>query len=309
MHFRANAKAFLITWSQVQNTSTAALRDWLKTNIDPDEYICCTEHHEDGGLHHHALVYWERRIDKRISNQWDYKGIHPNIEPKKTRNAISNAFYYCTKDGDFDTSDLWFGGPDTNETTSDSKPKLADGLTTSSSLLEFLQWGIDNDIPSGFITAAWNASRGTAVTITDDSDIGGTIDNFILSNMRFDDTTTKALVIEGDTGCGKTTWALRNAPRPALFVSHIDDLKQFRRDYHRSLIFDDMHFAGDPDTNKGAWPRTSQIHLVDFFCPRSINVKHSVAMIPAGIHKIFTCNSYPFTVDDAISRRVNHIKV
>ena len=57
-------------------------------------------------------------------------------------------------------------------------------------------------------------------------------------------------------------WARIWMPKPALFVTHIDQLKHLRADYHKSIIFDDMHFNGD-ENGKGAWPRTSQIAIVD----------------------------------------------
>lgn len=106
----------------------------------------------------------------------------------------------------------------------------------------------------------------------------------------------QCLVLRGPTGCGKTTWAKRNMPIPILFVSHIDTLKKFRTGFHKSIIFDDIDVKH--------YPRTGQIHLVDFENPRDIHCRHSTAHIPAGIYKCFTCNEWPLIEDEAINRRI-----
>lgn len=58
------------------------------------------------------------------------------------------------------------------------------------------------------------------------------------------------------------------------------------------------------------WPRTSQIHLLDFDNPRAIHLRHVVATIPSGIVKIFTSNSDIVDLEDpAIRRRIYKITV
>lgn len=58
------------------------------------------------------------------------------------------------------------------------------------------------------------------------------------------------------------------------------------------------------------WPRTSQIHLLDFDNPRAIHLRHVVATIPAGIPKIFTSNNDIVDLSDpAIRRRIYKITV
>lgn len=116
----------------------------------------------------------------------------------------------------------------------------------------------------------------------------------------------KSTIVIGPPGCGKTTWALRVCPKPALLVGHKDDLKQFDRNRHKSIIFDDCNFEH--------WPPTAQIHIVDQDLPRSIDVKHGKVTIPKNTVKIFTANRYPFLNDDsyeakAIKRRTKLIEV
>jgi len=301
---RVTGHGFFLTWSRVEGGSVADLELFIAAIVKPTRYIVAEEQHADGGLHYHAYFEFENRIDRRVHRQWDYHGQHPNIQQKTKADARENAFYYCTKDGWFRCSGEWEDGyvsvcpADTN-----LRARLADGLEASSSLLQYMQWGLDNDIPPGAISATWNASKSNADTLTDDTEIVGEIISPELQLRTYETTTRRSIVVVGRSGIGKTTWVRKHAPKPALMVSHIDDLKQFRPGYHVSLIFDDMHFNGD-ESGKGAWPRTSQIHLVDRDLGRSINVKHSVVHIPRGVHKFFTGNTYMFRIDEAIARRV-----
>lgn len=133
-------------------------------------------------------------------------------------------------------------------------------------------------------------------TITDQQEKNETMVK-CLKEFNWDDSHRKSLIIQGPPGCGKTNWAKIHALKPALFVSHLDRLKDFKVGVHRSIIFDDLDFHH--------LPRTSQIHLVDRENPRDIHIRYCVAHIPAGVQKIFTCNHEPFTRDDAIRRRVD----
>lgn len=122
-----------------------------------------------------------------------------------------------------------------------------------------------------------------------------------LKEFNWDDQNSKSLVLLGDPGTGKTNWAKKNALKPALFVSHLDRLKDFVPDVHKSIIFDDLDFKH--------LPRTSQIHLVDRENPRDIHIRYRTAFIPQGIQKIFTANHDPFVTDDAIKRRCRYYKI
>lgn len=107
-------------------------------------------------------------------------------------------------------------------------------------------------------------------------------------------------VIIGKPNCGKTQFALAHFIRP-LFVSHMDDLLEFKPEVHTGIVFDDMDFRH--------MPRTAQIHLTDYENSRSIHCRYRCCKIPRHTCKIFTCNVYPFDEDEAIGRRVTVTEV
>jgi len=117
--------------------------------------------------------------------------------------------------------------------------------------------------------------------------------------FRYEDFSAKVLVLEGPTGCGKTTWAMLHAPKPALIVTHLDMLKkEFDPNFHKSVIFDDMSFSHQP--------REQQLHILEQRYCANIHIRYSYVSLPAGFPKIFTCNIYPFINDPAIERRIHH---
>lgn len=107
-------------------------------------------------------------------------------------------------------------------------------------------------------------------------------------------------VIVGQTGIGKTSWAVKYAPKPAIIVSHIEDLKAYQPNIHKSIIFDDISFRERH--------LQAQIHLVDSDLPRSIHVRWGTVQLPPKVIKIFTCNEFPFEQHPAILRRIKFIK-
>lgn len=115
-------------------------------------------------------------------------------------------------------------------------------------------------------------------------------------NIVFD--WSKTQILWGESGIGKTEFACAVLPG-ALMVSHMDDLKNFDKDYHSGIIFDDVDIKH--------FPRTSQIHLLDQTQDRSIHIRYACAFIPKGTKKIFTTNeeggNCTELTDNAIRRR------
>jgi len=149
-----------------------------------------------------------------------------------------------------------------------------------------------------YAKAIWdNYHTDTIMTLTADMTFEGDIDprfTKIIDNTELHNNLT--LLIVGEAGIGKTTWAKRTIPKPCLFVTHIDDLRKFKVGFHVSILFDDVSVTH--------FPETAQIHLVDWENPRSVHVRYGTARIPAGVRKIFTCNALPVSIHHpAISRR------
>lgn len=110
---------------------------------------------------------------------------------------------------------------------------------------------------------------------------------------------SKTIVLCGPPDSGKTEFALAHF-KNAMVVSHIDALLDYDKDRHDGIVFDDMDFS-----NK---ERSLAINLTDNAIPRQIQCRYRAPTIPAGTKKIFTCNEWPFDVNDkAIKRRIRQM--
>lgn len=140
------------------------------------------------------------------------------------------------------------------------------------------------------------AHEDTSMTIDIDDKVEGDISakfERLSSKLTWNHNLT--LLIIGEAGIGKTTWAKQMMPRPILFVSHMDDLRKFKPNFHKSILFDDVKI--------NHMPETAQIHLVDTENPRSIHVRYGTVRIPARTPKVFTCNTFPVTHELAAIKR------
>lgn len=111
------------------------------------------------------------------------------------------------------------------------------------------------------------------------------------------------IFLHGGSGIGKTQLALAQFKNP-LLVRHLDNLKNFSPKFHDGIVFDDI--------NLKYHGREQCIAITDWDMPSDINVKHSVARIPANTRKIFTSNImfdeyFPEDEASAIKRRFSFI--
>jgi len=285
MSFRIQGNSFFLTYSQC-NLEPQVLLDHLKTLQDVKFIGIGQEHHQDGNLHLHVLINFSKRKNIQTPRYFDLNGFHPSVE--KTRSQKGAKDYY-RKEG---YNVLEFGEEEEEEV--EDIYTLAGQMDRS----DFFNYCRKKKIAFQYANDAWVTSQTTVPTI-DEAPTEGTVNemlNWYVPRIPF-----KATVLVGPTGCGKTVYAKRNATKPILFCSHIDDLKSFNPRKHKSIIFDDMSFKH--------YPVQAQIHLVDLFDDRSINVKHSIARIPKNTERWVTCNEFPFTEHEAIRRRINLINL
>lgn len=284
-NFRVNARYLFITYPQC-----GLARDTIWTFLRAKGVkwaIIGSERHQDGNPHIHAVLDWGRKRDIRNSSFFDLEGHHPNVQPCKNKMASIN---YTKKEGDFEE----FGDPEDSDDTEDLLALAARETEPS-----FYGHCMARKISFPYAKKFWDMAhtdRGAVVKAGSSPP-----PNRICPRLQFHVLPDKpsTLVLVGPTGCGKTSWALKRAIKPALIVTHMDDLRKFDPEFHKTIIFDDMSFTHMPET--------SQIHLVDQDLARSIHCRYGNAHIPPNTWKIFTCNKFPFTKHPAILRRLTII--
>lgn len=278
-----NGKRFFLTYAQCA-VSAHELAAFLIFKADVKYYLVATEKHADGSPHLHACV--EFATVQRHAVDWlDFQGHHPNKQDPRNWNKC---LQYCKKDGDF------IDGPE-GHASKGIPMDASEACAQFEKQEDWMDYCVTKKMSFPFAMWYWSRRYGDNNTLLSDEHVGTMAAT--LESFKFNVDVHRTVVLKGPAGCGKTTWAKRSIPKPCLFVSHIDQLKEFRVGFHVSIIFDDVDISH--------YPRTSQIHVVDFDNPRAIHCRHAIANIPAGIYKIFTSNNDPLSLDDpAIKRRV-----
>lgn len=282
MPFKFQSKYLSLTYPQC-NADFQQLFDHLIQLPNVQSVVLGRELHQDGNPHYHAAIKYRKRPCIRDNRHWDYNNYHPNIQATRNFEDWCN---YCKKDGDFKE----YGIEASEETEIYS---LAKTLNEQ----QFFETCLKTKIPFQYAKHAWDLAHRMDPPVTVQFEPMGTIDprlHYIQPSNR------KSTIIIGPSGIGKTTYAKLKCKKPALFITHLDDLKFLQKDI-QSLIFDDMTFKH--------LPVQTQIHLVDRDENRSIHVRYGTVQIPAGIEKWFTCNEEPFAEHDAISRRIQQINL
>jgi len=295
MTFRLCAKHYAITLSNPFNQPSWNGEEFTKEDllqkyrrIQGVTYVFVSrELHDSGEPHFHALISFNSKRNVRNPRFFDYNGCHPTVESAGP--AWRN---YCKKDGDYCQ---W---PESGETTETSTLREA---AESLDWIDYLEWLDSNDKQFAIGKAMWDAIH-SGVSATIDNDGNGSLCPQ-LEEFSWNFSNRKSLILVGPTGCGKTTWAKRNSPKPCLLVRHADQLKEFDARIHKSIIFDDMDFTH--------CPRQQQIYLVDTFDSAPIHRRYGITVLPADLPRMFTCNpgNYPFAEDPAINRRTHRINI
>jgi len=282
-HHPMDATTFFLTYPQsdlqhdIVYDSLSAIKPVIWARV-------AVEQHEDGHPHVHAIVRFGARVKTRSNMRiFDILERHPNIQvPRRIKDVLE----YVSKDGNFKD----YGPVPTSSNKYDELVQLAKSHNRD----EFDKCALENRISYQWASHIWTRHAESASTVRE---AGSGTECLQLQSLSLPDKTT---IIVGPSGCGKSTWAKRVCAKPALWCTHMDDLKKLSSE-HKSIIFDDMDFEH--------LPRTSQIHLVDQHDTRSIHCRNTTATIPAGTEKIFTANKYPFVQDEAIARRVTTINI
>lgn len=291
-----NSKSFFLTYPRT-DVSKNDLLQFLRTKGTIVEYVIGREAHADGTPHLHAAIKYDKAI-RGTTRMFDFRinadeVRHPNIQSPRRFQACKS---YCKKDGDFIEDK-----EDQDIIILDEEESLSEICKRYNTYLEWLEYCIKEKISFQYAQAFWNDIHLDVVTIRPDDNILGEIRE-PLSSYRWNHDQYPVISIIGPSGIGKTTWARTQAIKPALFISHIDQLKLFKAGYHKTIIFDDMNISH--------WPRESQIHLLDWDNPRAIHLRHIVATIPRGIYKIFTSNNDILNLSDpAINRRIRTVRI
>lgn len=286
--FKFDSTTAFLTYAHLDAT-VDALYEALSAITSLEWARICREQHADGEPHLHAVVKFTRRFQSRRADVFDVLGQHPNIQPVR---SIAKALQYVAKDGQFKD---WGAVP--QHTTKRSWAELVEAARGADEL-EWLRAVHESRMGPHV------AKRLREVSQRNDGDLAE-YDGRPLAPVftTLPDSWTSLLIV-GRPGIGKTGWAMRTTPRPALLVKHIDTLRLWRPGYHKSIVFDDCDFKH--------LPRSTQLMIADYENQVQVHCRYGVAYIEARVPRLFLCNPghEPFAEDAAIQgRRLRVIRI
>jgi len=301
--FRFQAKRVLLTYSQVSELMTKETVFFTLCERYPIALFSIGEEiHEYGGRHIHAVLEFKTKLNSRDVGLFDINDgnevFHPNIKPiARGQVHWQRAVDYSRKEDPEPLSNvverLSYGEIFDQATSSDDFMRLVklhhprDYALSNARLLEMAR----REWPEQTVNTLTSSDNVTWITLPS-----------VL--MNFEPLPMRSIVVIGPAGCGKTSWAKYIAPKPCLFVRHLDSLTMLNST-HQSIIFDDLTFDH--------LPSSTQKFLVDMENLAEIHIRYRVARIPPGVLRIVTANNDPFTQDyvhrPAIDRRCTFIRI
>nr|QJI53681.1 MAG: replication-associated protein [Cressdnaviricota sp.] len=304
---RLQGNRFLLTYPRC-DADPEQLVLFLKELPYFERCIVAREQHEDGGNHLHAAVEFQRRLQRKF-DFFDFDGTHGNYQSCASWGKCVN---YCRKNK---------GGEIIYENCTPEDAALArvGGRTQSDYIAEcetrprerdWYAFALRERIPYAYAEKFWKICHAPRAKTYDDDPGEGSVPNFQLLATVPGPVGTYNIVVCGPSGAGKTTWALRHAPKPCILITHKDELRWFDETYHKSIVFDEIRCTGETDgwNRRGKWPLVEQIKLLTSDTPVSLHVRYGVARIPPKVVKIFTCtDTVLFTEDAQIKRRIHQL--
>lgn len=301
--FRFAAKRVFLTYSDVCPFITKEAIYYAIDERYPIKYYALGEElHQSGGRHVHAVLEFQRKVSSVDTTLFDvpcaHHQHHPNIQSiKKGQAHWDRTLDYATKEDPIPFANV------------EVKPTWSELMDQAQSKIEFLEL-VRKHYPRDYALnlqrleyaaeKTWPEMNPNTIS-TYANDYAITLPQELIT---FVPQPLKSIVVVGPAGCGKTTWAKLVAPKPTLFIRHLDSL-QHLREHHKSIVFDDLDFHH--------LPPPTQKFLVDQENISEIHIRYKVATIPAGIMRIFTANADPFNCisphREAINRRCTFINL
>lgn len=315
---RWNSKKFFVTWSQCPE-SLDDIYNHVVSKRPVARAIGCVELHDanpalidevhpTGELPHvHFVFEFVQKLNTTNERYFDFNGYHPKIETVRKWEAAVN--YFREGDGQYAIDLKYYNC--TEETAADEAEStdlfaIASGLDRQG----WTNYCHHNNVSFMREQFVWKTLHTDTDILTVEEpptlrpearqqcDASERLDNLVFELPD----RPQSVVLLGPSGIGKTVWAKTIAPKPAYEVGHMDDLRDFKAGYHKSIIFDEIRFSH--------LPLTTQIAVVDVDDARSIHTRYKPARIPAGVQKFFTCTeTWPFEKNFQIERRCIWINV
>jgi len=296
--YRLNAQQLFLTFPKPPNDlKKEDIISYFDATYPCEWIIVGRELHKDGTPHFHIACRLLKKMDTTNPREFDW--IFEKHGDYQAMRSKSKSIGYCCKDGDFIAEGI------------DIRPYLKENAFEKALIAATIQEGLQILRKANAGDYMKNLQKYEYALGKHHPKPPATC-SFPIANFihPFQDL-TKALLIWGKSGCGKTQFALAHFKAP-LEVCHIDSLRQLDTSIHDGIVFNDMSFHDLP-----RWTPGMVISLLDMNSEAQLDIRYGYAIIPKSFPRIFTYNEYdPFTnhkftseQKEAVTRRINRFAV
>lgn len=303
---------------------------FLKMHQKYKASIISKEKHKNGKHHYHALVAFTSKVDLKWGRQFDFMGVHPNVEMVK---KFLDCINYVTKDGNFleDGINATKKGNDKKkDSVALSALEIARTIGVDEAESHMAQYAAADYLKNRIqmrgtfthVRSLANPSE-TAVKIkttgwkpiVDAWDITTHRESVVRPGRINDYMST--WVLEGGAGYGKTQCAayllqkagcknIRIVRTPEQFKSYFNADKTID-----GVVFDELN-VNACETRGGRWGYEEMIVLIDQEIGGPLRCRNEDVILEASVKRIITTNCIARALDmekDQIRRRVHHVVV
>lgn len=303
--FRINAKNLFMTFANTDQITCDMMRDHLLSfDHDWNGFVIAKENYADEEMerdnltHMHVLVFGSKKKNYRNCREFDYTTLvgtvyHPCLESVK---SIKRSYNYLQKPDRIEY--LEWG--DVSLGQSDSmmmKARIEECVSELEVMDCLIMEGKQHSYR--FWTAYWQLWRANKATVAPiwplaNFNVPAAVTRWVATEPLL------SLLLVGEPGFGKTSLARSVASSMGnyLWCTNVQDLRRYAGE--ATLVFDDCGL--------GSFSRGNLLSLFDVEQLQSVRILYGVAIIPAGVRRIFTGNSIQLLLGDhegdgAIMRR------
>lgn len=280
MVFQLNAKRVLLTYPR-SDFSIGEFKSHAISNWSAVSGLVCSEEHEDGCLHRHALLLFDKPFRSRDPTCFDYLGRHPNIV--SGIRSMKACIEYVKKGDDY----ISWGTIDRL-----SWSDIIDKAESSEDFVQLMREHYPKELILRYdsivsFASKWFERAGDPFKFSSSFRsfvVPESIEEWLSSEFRGQHKRRRALILVSPSRYGKTEWA-RSLGKHFYFNGMVSFRDWRNHPGLEYVVFDDIPWLNVEPFKKQWFGCQEEFYVTDKYMPKKL--------IKFGVPLIYLCNDAP----------------